>query len=275
MYSSNGDFGKVRLAHYMTPQQDTGLLLPSCLGWHKCNDLYKIARPRGSLLHLILITTGGEGCLHMDDKEYTLLPGTIMFVPRRVAVKYFTPKNKLWEFYWIQPSNQCDFFFDAIAKKELFFNTFNTNSNYPTRIEKLIKLMNDTSCDNELDISMEMSYIMHLCVMDLQKKNTNLSISDKVCLYINQHFTENFTLDTLADELYVSTPHLIFAFKKDYGCTPHQYLLNRRLSYSIELLKFSTMQINEISTAAGFSSPSHYISAFKKKFGCSPGQYEE
>lgn len=276
MYTSDGAFGKVRIAKHTPTSISTALFIPDVCGWHMCNDLYHIERYENPFnKYLILITISGTGSMTINHKEYTLPAGTIALLPRNTGVSYRTPKGGLWEFYWIHPAPSCNAFLDEITKKGIFVSKAGKFHNYIERLEKLITLINEKKPDNELDISMEMSTILHFCAMDLAEKNVSVSLAQKACTYITRNFRNNISLDSIANELYVSTAHLIRAFKKEYGCTPHRYLISYRLSYSIELLKFGNMQIDEVSAAVGFSSSSHYISAFREKYGCTPGQYSE
>ncbi len=275
MYTSNGAFGKVRIAKHTPTSNHNALFLPDVCGWHRCNDLYHIDRYSKPFdKYLIFITISGTGSMTINHEEYILPAGTVALLPRDTGVSYRTPKGGLWEFYWIHPSPSCNAFLDEISKKGIFVGRFGKFHNYIERIEKLIKLINEKKPESELDVSMEMSTILHFCGMDLAQKSESVSLAQKACTYITRNFRENISLGKIADELYVSTAHLIRAFKKEYSCTPHQYLISYRLSYSIELLKFGNMQIDEIAAAVGFSSSSHYISAFREKYGCTPGQYE-
>lgn len=275
MYSSDGAFGRVRISNYTPVSGHNALFLPTVCGWHSCNDLYQIDRYSKPFdKHLVLITLSGTGSMTINHNEYILQSGTVALLPRDTGVSYCTPKGGLWEFYWIHPSPSCNAFLDEIAEKGIFVGRIGKFHNYVERIEKLIRLINEKKPSTELDISMEMSTILHFCAMDLAENTASVSLAQKACTYITRNFRENVPLGKVANELYVSTAHLIRAFKNEYSCTPHQYLINYRLSYSIELLKFGNMQIDEIAAAVGFSSPSHYISAFREKYGCTPGQYE-
>lgn len=99
MYHENGDFGLVRMVTLLPTPQSRSLFSLHTIGWHRCNDLYRITRPNGCETHLVLITTKGRGVLLLEGREYNLTAGTIAFIPRGLPNSYFTPKDGLWEFY--------------------------------------------------------------------------------------------------------------------------------------------------------------------------------
>jgi AraC family transcriptional regulator len=61
-------------------------------------------------------------------------------------------------------------------------------------------------------------------------------------------------------------------FKNTFGCTPHQYVLNRRVARAQLLVIKGELPLNEVALEAGFSHQSHMAAAFRREFGCTPGQ---
>ncbi|MGX7199745.1 helix-turn-helix transcriptional regulator [Enterococcus nangangensis] len=92
--------------------------------------------------------------------------------------------------------------------------------------------------------------------------------------YIQENIAEPFTVQDLAQNLYVSRGHLSREFKNYTGVTLHAYILKRRLL----LAKKYIAQNETISNAAlqcGFVDTSYFIRAFKKEFQITPKQYQK
>lgn len=276
MYHENGDFGQVRLASIIPTLQNKGLFALHSIGWHKCNDRYQIFHPGGSEDHLLLITVGGCGHMKLEDTDYDLPAGTVAFIPRNVPCSYGTPKDGLWEFYWVHPGETvANEFLDAIARRCFFLREFNSDHDYAQRMEKLLSLCQKHTDDSSLTISQKLSELLHLIAFDLCEKPQSVSLSNHVISYIEQHYDEPLRIEDIAGSLFISTAHLTRIFKRENGCTPHQYLMKYRLLSAAELLKFSELQVKEIASLVGFSSSSHFISSFTKRYGCTPVQYQE
>jgi AraC-like DNA-binding protein len=92
--------------------------------------------------------------------------------------------------------------------------------------------------------------------------------------YIDTHYQEDLNLDDLSATLFVSKYHLIRLFKRYYGQTPRQYLIDRRIYKSKEKLK-SGMTVTETCFAIGFESPGSFSTLFKSRTGKSPRQYQK
>ena len=90
--------------------------------------------------------------------------------------------------------------------------------------------------------------------------------------YIDHHFEEDISLDTICQKFFFSKSYVIRIFKKQHYVSPVQYLVQKRLDASIECLK-SGMSITDISEKFYYSSPSAYSLSFKKRFGLSPMEF--
>lgn len=87
--------------------------------------------------------------------------------------------------------------------------------------------------------------------------------------FIKDSIDTNFTLDTLAQNVNLSKYHFLRMFKKDFGLTPHAFIINERLNRANRLIQ-SGIPIGEASVQVGFSDQSHYSRNFKKYFGYTP-----
>ena len=77
----------------------------------------------------------------------------------------------------------------------------------------------------------------------------------------------------LSEQVHLSLQKLNKGFKKVYGISIQDYLINRRMIVSQELLISKKYTVKEIALRVGYSTSSHFIAAFKKKFGTTPKKY--
>lgn len=86
---------------------------------------------------------------------------------------------------------------------------------------------------------------------------------------INDSLDTNFTLDTLASNVNLSKYHFLRLFKKEFGLTPHAFIINQRLNKANRLIQ-KGVSISQASIEVGFNDQSHYSRNFKKFFGYTP-----
>ncbi len=91
--------------------------------------------------------------------------------------------------------------------------------------------------------------------------------------YIENHFKEDLTLDTLAEVAHVSKYYLAHNFTRECGTSPINYLLSCRIRESLYLLEETSMSLSDIAGTLGFSSPSYFSQSFRRIQGISPMQY--
>lgn len=93
-------------------------------------------------------------------------------------------------------------------------------------------------------------------------------------VYINNHYDADLNLALLSDIHCVSKFHMIRLFRKYYGLTPRQYLMDKRIEKSKECLK-NGMSVTETCFAVGFQSLGSFSTLFKTKTGKSPIQFQK
>lgn len=92
--------------------------------------------------------------------------------------------------------------------------------------------------------------------------------------YILNHFDKNLNLDQLAHLRFTSKFHLLRLFKRYYGQTPGQYLIDTRVEKSKAMLK-SGASVSDSCYAVGFDSPASFSTLFKSRTGLTPSAFQK
>ena len=128
-------------------------------------------------------------------------------------------------------------------------------------------------CQNLLEVLMIiMMRHSEFTLSVMPSKKANLACA-KVKRYIDGHFRESLSLDELAGLVHVNKYHLVHIFTADFGLSPIQYLISRRVDESKNLLRTTDHSIAQIASFSGFSSQSYFAQTFQKSMGMSPTQY--
>ncbi|NMG06405.1 AraC family transcriptional regulator [Brasilonema sp. UFV-L1] len=91
--------------------------------------------------------------------------------------------------------------------------------------------------------------------------------------YINDNLATHLSLNVLAAMLGMSPYYFERLFKQSVGCTPHQYILQRRIERAKQLLRTTQLSIMEIAFQVGCKNHSHFSKLFRKLTGISPRTY--
>ena len=98
-------------------------------------------------------------------------------------------------------------------------------------------------------------------------------ISKAAVEYINNHFTEDISLETAARQLSVSPQYLSHIFKASLNINFSKYLIDIRLRYAEKLVRSSDKTLTEICFLSGFGNFSHFSRSFKEKYDATPREY--
>jgi AraC family transcriptional regulator len=95
----------------------------------------------------------------------------------------------------------------------------------------------------------------------------------RVTAYIKDNLERPIGLDELADVASLSRSHFCVSFRQATGCTPHGWLVSRRMERAQELLRDEMLEVTDIALSVGYQTSSAFTVAFKRHVGMTPSQY--
>jgi two-component system response regulator YesN len=107
-------------------------------------------------------------------------------------------------------------------------------------------------------------------VEEHRKNRGRLSIAD-IQAYIDKHYGESISLETIAQHFYVSKEHLCRLFKASAGENLTDYLIRKRMERAKELITEQGFSIKNSAEMIGYSDIAYFYRVFKKHFGMTPG----
>ena len=106
------------------------------------------------------------------------------------------------------------------------------------------------------------------------KRDTSAELSAAAQAYLEAHSAEKFSLEKMANALFVNGSYLTRAFKRHTGMTPLSYHHRMRCEKAKELLASSTLTVSQVGESVGYVSSSHFAHVFRKFENCSPSEYQ-
>ncbi|MFB2893513.1 helix-turn-helix domain-containing protein [Aerosakkonemataceae cyanobacterium BLCC-F50] len=93
--------------------------------------------------------------------------------------------------------------------------------------------------------------------------------------YINEHLSEEISLEAIANHLHISQHYFCHLFKQSMGISPYQYVLRQRIEKAKQLLKQRKLTIVDVAMECGFANQTHFTKHFRKLTGTTPRAYRE
>jgi transcriptional regulator GlxA family with amidase domain len=86
-------------------------------------------------------------------------------------------------------------------------------------------------------------------------------------------YAEPLGVEDMAAAAGLSRAHFSREFRREFGESPHQYLLTRRLERAAWLLRATDHSVADVCFSVGLSSVGSFTSSFSRAFGVSPTVY--
>jgi AraC family transcriptional regulator len=97
----------------------------------------------------------------------------------------------------------------------------------------------------------------------------------RIAGYVDNNLEHPLRLAELAQMAHVSSSHFLRQFRSRFGCAPHAYVMQRRLSRARGLLAKSPQSLKVVAARCGFSDQSHMTRVFQRHLNVTPGAYRE
>ncbi|TKI04317.1 helix-turn-helix domain-containing protein [Martelella alba] len=245
--------------------------------WHQCLE--------------ILYVEEGYGIVVVNNQQYTMRPGRLFVFPPFKLHKIMVAEGQgeVYRRTIIHLDNiaiinalrgfpRCQARLKRLSQRENRAEVYDISAYHPVIdaiFEKYNTLLNFDGGNVE-DIACLLIQLMTF----LPEKSENSDLQDSclstnVMQWVEDNYSDKFTLDSLAGHLGMSRSYVSRRFRLETGEPIHEYLLTRRIRRACELLRDSGQSIADIAAASGFSDTTYFISSFKKRMGKTPLQYRK
>lgn len=152
-----------------------------------------------------------------------------------------------------------------------------TTGHFQQMLEELLNIYNSPSLQRDLRAAHRIEgMLLHLLVINsniaLAKWDVPRSVQEAM-KFMEDHYTEDISLDRLARMTATNRYHLAKEFKKFTSFSPHDYLIRLRINQARILLKTSTLPVVKIAHAVGIRDINNFNYLFKSRVGKTPLEY--
>lgn len=237
----------------------------------------------------IFFITSGEGTFHLDDTIVNVNQWDLIIINPNClhTEKSFVKSNPL-EYVVLGVDNLSLNFTESYGlinneNNKKLYEIINLTQGKEPILNYLNCLINEIEL-KEYDYEVSCKSLLNLFITQIVRNIPSLLFLEKPqdklnleCVtiknYIDAHYSENITLDSLSNLSFVNKFHLVHTFTKQIGVSPINYVINKRIDESKNLLATTNYSIRDISLIVGFSNSSYFSQMFKKITGVSPKNY--
>lgn len=244
--------------------------------------------------HKILILLSGEVTYCIEGRNYNLRPNDIILVNSGEVHKPILRSNIPYErmIIYISPDYLSEYrdegndlslcFHQAMARQSHVLRLHSSrNGKLGSAIRELDRSLQDEDYANELYhriLFLEFMIQLNRAALHNHIEFIGDSTSNEKILaildYLNEHLTDDITIDELSARFFLSRYYLMHTFKEQTGYTIGSYLTTKRLFLARDLIARGT-PLTDVCYNCGFHNYSTFSRAYKKNFGESPREYRQ
>lgn len=110
---------------------------------------------------------------------------------------------------------------------------------------------------------------------DISRDATDNRQLNEMIMYIDTHLTENLRLKDLAKQFFMNPTYCSEIFNKKVGTSFSSYLNRKRIEKSCQLLRDTSLSMDEVASLSGFQDTTHFHRVFKNMQGIPPASYRK
>ena len=236
--------------------------------WHNCIE--------------ILLVLSGKLTITIESETYHLFEDDILLINCDQMHEIQSNENVVVELQ-INPS-----YFKRGLEAGSFFHC--NSAVYPNKmkftelkrtIAKFIYVhYNDTEGNELLTISFSYQLMLELVKNFKSTDDKNVGNVSKslqrlgdIIQYLSDNYSEDITLEQVAEREYLSPSYLSHFFKLNMGVSFFNYLTGIRINHAVNDLLTTSLTIEQIAANNGFANSRYFVNIFKKQFGMLPRQF--
>lgn len=234
--------------------------------------------PRSALGYIM----SGEGWFKSGETEFRPTPGQL----------YLMPEGKLHSYSTVNSENTYKKYychFQTVPGSRSLFDRIQlphaVTPRNPSRVialfQQLMSLLQSSEFAAQLLVKSLLyellySYMDSCGPEDIKPVLTvdHLALSELV-QYIESNLHQKITVTGLANRVGYHPNYFFKLFKKSFGISPNQYVLNRRMERAKSMVVSGRFSNSEIAEQLGFSNPQYFSTLFKRDTGFTPQEYKK
>lgn len=225
----------------------------------------------------------GDLDFYIDDEEYPLEAGDFILVNSNEVHSIHSPHPNLTLVVQIP----LDLFANYLEKNGILYFTHFTkkrDKEVMLRLKEMYSTYVSKEEGYEFKVLSQFYQVIYILIRGYRVTdvsharvlaNKNLERLSRITDYMGAHYTENLTLNGVAETFSYSPTYLAHMFQKYARTTFKHYLENLRLEYGYRLLCDTDLAIGDIAMQTGFASSKSFSGYFHKKYGVMPNAFRK
>lgn len=226
--------------------------------------------------YLLMYVTKGRLDVENEGIQYSVYPNQAVLMNCYEPHIYGSPVDT--EFWYVHfDGNNSDEMYEYIKKNTGVVCTAEKDEQILEPLKILVSRCKYHKIISEIEVAKQIYTILCNLIflktdVESYKRGENLIVNEAVD-YIIEHYAEDLSLESLAEQFNMSPYYFSHLFKRYTQQSPYEFVISTRLDKAKYLLINTDIPIAEVAYAVGYKSSTGFINAFSKQAGISPRKF--
>lgn len=226
--------------------------------------------------YLLFYIRSGRLSLTSSGRSLVASEGQVGLLNCHAPHEYYTIGSTDFVWLHLDGSNIVDFYHQIIQMHDAF--VFDTPHAEKIRdgIDEIISSHRNEQPLSEIHLSQKL-YGLLIAMIDTDKpaRAAEDDPVQRAIQFMQEQYQNPLSLEDIAAHVNMSRFHFARLFKRECGCSPHEYLILTRLNCAKHLLKTTDLPVKVIAQKVGYQNVSSFSSAFAERVGLAPTQFRQ
>lgn len=245
---------------------------------------WKFALHKHEDLHEVIYIEDGAGSYVIDGKAYTAKKGDVLVYNRGTLHQEQSDPD--------QPLSTCYFnfrFLPPVDKQRDWvvppgWEPVLRSSHYTGELAMLIQALVNEFSQRGRGYERISQHLLEAILLLLERmiflqnrtsKEEKASLANQIKAYLDTNYRRKLTLADLAQLFHIDSYYLVHMYKNNFGISPINYLIQRRMGEAMRLMAITDKKIWEIAKMVGYDNANYFSILFTRVIGISPRKFRE
>lgn len=249
-----------------------GVTIPS-EGYYMERDRLDKNDPR--LVSIFEYVTEGVGYIECNGKIYTVKAGDFYYLDCKHTHRYWADKENPFGKMWINVRGRLP----AAMLAAYYFTepVIVQHMDVSALFREMADALSGIKDNNKTDVYSNVASLICKLIITIGTERQKQRIMSGIAFRIKQEIdrSQNYgiTLSEIENKFFLSKSYIIHLFSDEFGITPKQYILQKKIDTAKLLLRDGEKSMCEIAELLNFSSVQHFSSTFRRYAGITPDNF--
>ncbi len=260
---------KIIPSHYLAAIRKETCRLTFCEQFDEKSQIWDYSKHAHDCIEFLYFLEG-KADISTSDQDMALSLFEVVVYPANVPHQEFLDTRYRQSIICLHLECESDLTLDR------FFKLKDEDGKLRWIFRRLCETYHEDSPHNEAILKDLINLLIDMMVkLSSKLQSDKNSLPEKCLQYLQEHYAEAISMETLAEKLFVSPSYLNRTFKRQYKTTPIKYLNVYRTEVAREMLVQTDYKVAAIASMSGFDDARNFSKVFKKMTGESPGAYRK